>query len=251
MRFNARHPKFFLFSLLFLWGGFSSGWAQSASDPVAESIDSNPIRALTVGFEEDLRDLHVLDANLQSAGSIRLVLRGYSRSFVAPITEGRILIGIAAGQDEEGEAVYEPIASIPWSPAYTNRALIFIPKSFLNQPDFNYAYLVRPIDMSPGSFAPGTARIVNFSPITVYLRFGEHRMAVEAGRSTSTSRVSEVLPGNMVYLNVYHLVGEEPNTVMESRIRYLDDLRYLIVVYPDFINRKLGVASILDYGTLF
>mgnify|MGYP005854602287 CR=1 FL=1 len=223
---------------------FLSVYAQVPQAIETEETNVDGIRALAVGFEGDLRTLHLLDANRQSAGTIRLMLRSYSHPFEAPIVDGRIIFGVEAGVDEENEPVYRPIGSVPWSRSFSDRALVFIPKSFMNQPGMDQPYLIRMINLAEKDFKRGSTKIINFTPITGYVRFGEHRAAIEAGKSTTFPEITEVLPYNMAELAVYYRANDEAKAVLDTRMRYLDGSRYLFILYPDLKNQRVGFASI-------
>jgi hypothetical protein len=250
---HLNSPTRLVYAILF---GLSLLMAASSAQEISSSeegteVESNTIRSLAVGFEDGLRELHILDAGMRSVGTTRLVLCGYSRPFIAPVVNGRINFGVEAGLNEENLMTYQVVASVPWSASYSERALVFIPKSFANNPELTQPYVVRPMDMSQKNFKPSTTKVVNFTPITAYILVGEHRAVVEAGKVFNIPEVTEVLPGNMALLNVYNRIDGEVNTVIETRFRYLDRMRYLIVVYPDFVNQKMGVAAIVDSGGLY
>ncbi|WP_269541053.1 hypothetical protein [Cerasicoccus fimbriatus] len=210
-----------------------------------------PIRALAVGFEDEQREYHILDQDNRSTGTIRLNLRGYTSEFMCPIVEGSIRFGLESGQDEDGNILYTPEVIVPWKTNYKKVCLVFIPKSFTGKKDLKQPYVVSFMDMSEEGFETGTTKVVNLAPVTAYVRFGEHQKAVETGRVVVIPKIEEVKRANMVQLSVYHMVDDAPHRVQETRVRYLDRIRYLIVLYPDFVNRRMGVASILDYGNLF
>lgn len=241
-----------LLLLLSLATPFALTQAQTKqSGPAAPVVESHEIRALAVGIEDDLRGLHILDASNQSVGTIRLRERSFSKGFTCPIIEGQIHLGVEAGVNEANEPIYSRIASVPWEVSFKKVAMVFIPNSFIADPKITQAYVIKPMDMGGDRYESGTTKVVNFAPVTAYVSFGEHREAIERGQIKVLPKIEQVLPGNMAQLNVYHLIDEKPVTVSEGRMRYLERIRYLIVLYPDYVNRKMGVASIVDKGNLF
>jgi hypothetical protein len=237
--------------MLLLATPLASIQAQTAQPEAATVIESQEIRALAVGIEDNLRVLHILDASNQSVGTIRLRERSYSNPFTCPIIEGQIHLGVEAGVNEANEPIYSRVATVPWKSSFTKVAMVFIPKSFIADPKVTQAYVIKPMDMSEDGYESGTTKVVNFAPVTAYVSFGEHREAVERGQMKVLPKIEQVFPGNMAQLNVYHLIDEKPVIVTETRMRYLERIRYLIVLYPDFVHRKMGVASIVDKGNLF
>ncbi|NBB79217.1 MAG: hypothetical protein GVY36_07175 [Verrucomicrobia bacterium] len=240
---------------LLLFAVYIATASARAQTPVTEPgtgrAETSEIRALAVGLEGDLRELHILDGENQSVGTLQLMVRSFSAKFVCPIVEGSIRFGLKSGVDEEGETLYSPLATVPWKDEFTAVTLVFIPKSYSAQADLEQPYTIQVMDMGADDFESGTTKVVNFAPVTAYVRFGEHKKVVEYGQAVTIPKINEVMRANMVQLNVYHMVGDDPHTVKKTRVRYLERIRYLIVLYPDVVNRRMGVASILDYGNLF
>ncbi len=241
---------FFCITLCCIICPIFSAYGQGLDRPGA-SRSTPPIRAMAVGLEGDLRVLEILDANLDSIGRLRLGIRSYSSQFTCPIVDGKIVFGIKGGFDEEGKQLYKPIASTVWKPEYKKICLVFIPKSFTGNQDMDVPYLVRVMDMGDKNYELGTTKVINFSPVTAYVQFGEHKEILERGKTALIPKIEKIRGANMAQLNVYFLRDDKPQTVMQTRMRYLERIRYLIVVYPDFVNKRLGVSTINDYGNLF
>lgn len=205
-----------------------------------------PMRLMAVGYEDKLSLLHPLDKENKSTGAIFLPLRSMSAPVELPYVEGVIRFGVEDGVNELGEPNYKVVAKLLWDKAQPNGCLVFIPKSFSGNEKLKAPYLLRVMDMDLERFEPGTTRVFNFAPVTGYVRFGEHKMNVKPYSTTQIPKVTEVLRANMAQLNVYHLIEEKSHTVMQKRIRYLPNIRYLILLYPDFHNKRMGVAAIVD-----
>jgi hypothetical protein len=226
--------------------------AQSPQTSQSGSSQTPTLRALAVGFEDGLRVLEILDSNLKSTGQLRLNLRSYSAEFTCPIIDGKVIFGIENGKNAEGQTIYKPVGTVAWNPDFKKVCLVFIPKSFTGGSDTARAvYDIKAMDMSERDFALGSTKVVNLSPVKAYLRLGEHKKVIERGESIVIPKVEEVSDANMTQLNVYYLADGAPQNVMQTRIRYLKRIRYVIVLYPDFENKRLGVSSILDSGNLF
>lgn len=205
-----------------------------------------PIKLMAVGYQDDLKILHALDRENKSTGAFFLPLRSMSSPREFPYVEGLIRFAIEDGVNEIGETKYKVVATLSWDKAQPDGCMVFIPKSFTGNEDQKMPYLLRVMDMSENNFKQGTTRVFNFSPVTGYLKFGEHNASVQPYSITVIPQLKELLRANMAQLSVYHLIETESHTVMEKRIRYLEDIRYLIILYPDFRNKRMGVAAIVD-----
>ena len=225
--------------------------AQAPKETETERINSPKIRALAVGFENDLRNLHLLDADGGSAGTIRLMLLSYSRPFEAPINKGLITFGVEDGVDANGITQYRPVASVAWAPEDEKLALIFIPRNFRGQANDDEAYFIRKMNMSANSFALGSTTVLNLSSAVSYVTIGEHEKTIQPHQEVTISEVNDVLSANMVGLKVAYRAEEEIHTIKQTRIRYLKRLRYLIILYSDIEKRRVELALVSDSGRLF
>ena len=234
----------------------SSVAAQSPGTEEPSEHETAPIRAIAVGYENDLEQLHILNRSsetgmFESVGMLNLRLFSYSRAFSCPIVEGRLFFGVENGVDVDGITQYRPVASVAWAPQYKQIALVFIPNSYRGRASGNDAYTISRMDMSTSSFALGSIKAINLSPAVSYIMIGEHKETVQPKQVVNISEVKDVLAANMVSLRVAYQAKEEIRMIKQTRIRYLKRLRYLIILYPDIENRRIGLAFVSDSGRLF
>lgn len=212
---------------------------------------TSPLRALAVGFSQDLKQLEILDANQKSVGKLSLRLRRYSQEFQCPIVNEHLVFGVEDGVDEFGNKKYRPVSAVKWNPSYQKTCLIFIPQEFQGNNAGKEPYKIVTMNMDPKTFRPGHTRVANFSPAQTLFRIGEHKQVVESGQIATIEKVNELKRMNMAQVEVYYSFEGKANNILQTRVRYLDQTRYFAIIYPDFLHRKIRVAIAKDYGNLF
>lgn len=223
--------------------------AQSPAQSDSQQIQR--LRALAIGIENELKDLEILDATMQSVGQLSLRKLSFSEEFSCPLVEGKLIFGVPNGTDEEGLPLFKPVASVKWDPSVRQTCLIFIPKSLAGKSQSSQEYGVQVMDMSPSAFKIGHTKILNFTPLNTMVRMGEHKEKVGAWEKADLSKITDVTDLNMAQVEVYYEHNNKIHTAHQTRIRYLDRVRYITLIYPDIVNKRVSVNIIKDYGKLY
>lgn len=244
-----RYTHFALTAVLSLW--ITTAKAQSQTPSQSDSAEVPRLRALTVGFENNLRTLEILDASMQSIGQLTLRELAFSEEFTSPIVEGKLIFGVPNGFDEEGKPLFKPVASVKWNNSMRQTCLIFLPKSLVGKSQSTQEYGIQLMDMSPSKFKFGHTKILNFTPLNTMIRMGEHREKVAAWGSADLSKINDVTDLNMAQIEIYYMHNDKVHTAHQTRIRYLDRVRYITLIYPDLQNKRIAVNIIKDFGKLY
>lgn len=208
------------------------------------------LRALAVGYENELKELEILDATLQSVGKLKLRKLSFSTAFTCPVVEGKLIFGIPAGIDEEGQPIFKPVASVNWKSSYREVCLIFIPKSLAGQSQGNTEYSVQLMDMS-SKFKLGHTKILNLTPFDTMIRVGEHKTSLKPWGKFEIKQVKELTGVKMAQLDVFYKYNDTIHSANQSRYRYLERTRYITFIYPDIRNKRVAVNVVKDFGNLY
>ncbi|MGJ8640108.1 MAG: hypothetical protein ACSHYA_12030 [Opitutaceae bacterium] len=214
------------------------------------STKTPPLRALTIGILDDLRNLEILDANMQPAGRLSLREFSFSSAFRCPIVDGRLIFGTQNGTNEEGVPVYKPVAAIKWDSSLKQSCLIFIPAN-LRGDKSGAKYVIQNLDMSPAKFKPGHTKVLNFTPVDTVTMMGEHKVSTSKWGTSSMPTVKDVTSLNMTQMGVYYKHKDRVHNPYQTQIRYLDQTRYLTIIYPNIENKRIEVRVVKDYGKLY
>jgi hypothetical protein len=244
-----RYTHFALTAVLSLW--ITTATAQSQTAPESESVEVPRLRALTIGLENNLTTLEILDGSLQSIGQLALREQAFSEEFTSPIVEGKLIFGVPNGTDEEGKPLFRQVASVKWNRSMRQTCLIFVPKSLVGKSQNANDYGIQLLDMSPSAFKFGHTKILNFTPLNTMVRMGEHKEKVAAWGSANLSKINDVTELNMAQIEVYYIFNDKVHTAHQTRIRYLDRVRYITLIYPDIQNKRIAVNIIKDFGKLY
>ncbi|MGJ8650198.1 MAG: hypothetical protein ACSHX4_07555 [Opitutaceae bacterium] len=233
-----QYAQYALTILLSLW--FTSVAAHGAQE-------SPRIKALAIGLENGIKKLEILDAKLQSVGQLSLREFNYSKAFSGPIVEGKLLFGIADGLDKRGKPKFKQIASFDWNDSNEKTALLFIPKSLMEGSDQSTAkYIVQALDMNTDTYKLGHTRIINITPHAALVSAGEHSIPVAAWGRAEMSKVKDINEMNMAQTDIIYFEDGTENSVFQTRMRYLDRIRYTIVIYSDLKNKRITSRIIKD-----
>ena len=214
--------------------------------------DTPELRALAIGLENNLKTLEILDTELQPVDKLSLRPFAFSKSFTCPIIEGRLIFGIADGVDEAGNPKYKQIASFEWEESYEQVCLLFLPKSLMPDDNPDVAeYTVQVLDMNTKVFKMGHSKIVNLTPLETVVQVGEHEASIAAWDRAEFSKVEELTGVNMANISVSYLEKDTKHVAYQSRIRYSDDMRSVMIVYTDSRSERTMVRIIKDTGRLF
>ncbi|MDP4645217.1 MAG: hypothetical protein NWS71_12315 [Opitutales bacterium] len=233
-----QYAQYALTILISLW--FTSVTAHGAQE-------SPPIKVLAIGLENGIKKLEILDAKLQSVGQLSLREFSYSKAFTGPIVEGKLLFGIADGLDKRGKPKFKQIASFEWNDSNEKTALLFIPKSLMAGSNQSTAeYIIQALDMNPVSYKLGHTRIINMTPHATLVRAGEHSISVAAWDRAEMPKVTDLNNMNMAQIDITYFEEGTENNVYQTRMRYLDRIRYTIVIYSDLKNERITSRIIKD-----
>lgn len=232
-----QYAQYALTMLLSLW----------ITSVAAHGADTPSIKAVAIGLENGIKNLEILDAKLQSVGQLSLREFSYSKSFTGPIIKGQLLFGIADGLDEKGNPKFKQIASFDWNHANEQTALLFIPKSQMKGSNQSTAeYIVQALDMSPEVFKPGHTRIINITPYKTSVHAGEHISSVAAWERAMMPKVKDLNHMNMAQIDITYFEEGTENNVYQTRMRYLDRIRYTVVIYSDLENKRITSRILKD-----
>lgn len=203
------------------------------------------IQALAIGLENGLKELEILDNDLQSVGQLSLREFNYSRPFTSPIVEDRLLFGIADGVDKKGNIIYRQIASFDWKKSNQDTRLLFLPKSLMiNGEHCTAEYLIQPMDMSTDSFQLGHSRIFNLTGLEATVQLGEHRTTVAAWERSVIPEVEELSGVKMARMEVSYIKDGKKQNVHHARLRYLNTRRNSLFIYPDAKNDRIAIRVV-------
>jgi len=217
-----------------------------------ENLQSAPLRALSVGYEQELRDLVILDANMQSSGQLSLRRFRFSKMFKCPIVDGQLVFGISDGINEKGTPQFREVASVEWKHSYGNSCLLFLPKSLKGETTPGSSeYSIQIVDMKTNSFKPGHIKIINTTPWRTMVRAGEHEKGIAAWEVAELSKIEEIGPSRMTQLIVSYTKEDSQYHAHQSRIRYLESTRYFVLIYTDMKTKRVTARLVKDSGSLF
>lgn len=217
----------------------------------ATSIKAPLMRALAIGLQDELSELEILDAKLQSVATVNLRKFKFSSPFRCPIVNGKLVFGVQSGVNEEGIPVYKPVAVTDWDRSMAQSCLIFIPMQLRGGSDNGIEYAIHKLDMSQSSFDRGHTKVLNFTPFDTIMQMGEHKAATNAWGTSNVPEVKELGRMNMAQIGVFYKYNNSIRNPFQTQIRYLDQTRYLAIIYPDLVNKEVGVKIVKDYGKLF
>lgn len=224
--------------------------AAHSQSTTSDEVSGTQLRAIAIGLQNNLRELHLLDSSMQSTGKLSLRKLAFSREFTSPIVEGQLIFGIPNGVDEDGEPLYKPVASVPWKASNRQACLFFIPKSLVGKNQGTKEYAIQVLDMSR-KFKPGHTVVMNFTPLDTMVRMGEHKTVIKGWAKDSFSEVADVDEMNMAQIQVYYKHNNTVYNPFNAPIRYLGNIRYITLIYPDIKNRRMAVNIVKDYGKLY
>lgn len=218
-----------------------------------ELDQSSPqLRALAVGYEQNLKTLEILDADMQSVGKLPLRKFNFSKTFTCPIVERRLIFGIANGKDEAGKLKYKQVASIDWENNYERSCLLFIPKSIQGDTEQGgLEYTIQVMDMNADSFKPGVIKTINLTPWEMLVNVGEHEEILAPWNQTVFSKIEELDKMNMAQIEISYIKKGTSYNAFQSRMRYLPGTRYIILTYSDIDNDQVAVSVVKDSGSVF
>ena len=226
--------------------------AHSQTPPPQPAANNSPkLRALTIGYENELKDLEMLDADLQSVGKLSLRQFTFSKGFTCPIVEGTLNFGIPNGTNEEGIPIFKQVASVKWQSSYKQVCLIFIPKSLAGKSNGTQEYIVQVLDMSTGQFKLGHTKVMNFTPFETMVRIGEQQTSLKPWTKSEVKKVNELTGVKMAQVSVFYNYNNAIHNAQQTRFRYLEDTRYITLIYPDLVNKRVGVKIVKDFGNLY
>ncbi|CAA6677581.1 MULTISPECIES: hypothetical protein [unclassified Lentimonas] len=212
---------------------------------------ANQLRAISVGLENDLKEMVILDASLQSVGKLSLRSFGFSQPFSCPIVDGNLVFGVPNGMDEDGKPLFKPVASVKWKSSYKQACLLFIPKSLVGKSESTKEYAIQVLDMSPRGFEFGHTKLMNLTPFDTMVRIGEHQSKLKPWSNSDVSKIKELTGVKMAQIGVYYLYDDTIHNAKQTRFRYMEDTRYITVIYPDIQNKRIEVRTIKDFGRLY
>lgn len=228
--------------------GFSSATVNGESS----SARTPEIRALAIGLQDDLKQLEILDASMQSVGQLSLRPFAFSKGFTCPIVGGQLLFGVSAGTDKDGNPLFEQIATYDWENGDEQVCLLFLPRSLVEaEAQSSQKYTIERIDMSTKSFESGHSKIINLTPLDTLVRAGEHEIAVEPWDRAEISKIEELTGIKMAQITISYFKEDTEQVAYQSRVRYTESARTLILIYTDSRNGRTTTRIISDSGRLF
>lgn len=247
-----RYTHYALTILLSLW--ITSGTLHAKWFGLSKSADlqSPEIRALAIGLEDGLKDLEILDANLNSVGKLTLRQFTFSKAFTAPIIDGQLRFGAPDGVDKRGKPKFKLIASFDWKESYKQECLLFLPKSIMIDGAQGKAeYIIKHMDLSKRSFKQGETQIINLTPYKTIVKAGEHNVTVAPWDRSICSEIKDLSGVKMAQFEVSYLKEGTQHNTSQTRLRYLNTVRYITFIYVDAKREKVSVSIIKDFGNLF
>ncbi|MGJ8653598.1 MAG: hypothetical protein ACSHX8_10030 [Opitutaceae bacterium] len=226
--------------------------SQATEIPLEATATKAPkLRALTIGYENDLKELELLDANLQSVGKLSLRQFTFSKGFTCPIVAGKLTFGVPNGTDEQGLPLFKPVASVQWKDSYQQVCLVFIPKSLAGKRNINAEYAVQVLDMSTREFKLGHTKVINLTPLDAMVGIGEHKASLKPWSQNDISKVTELTGVKMAQISVFYKYNDKIHNAEQTRFRYLEDARFITLIYPDAKNKRIAVKVVKDFGNLY
>lgn len=238
-----------VFFSLFILTATAHSQVVSPIEP-AEIVNAPELRAIAVGLENDLTELHLLDATQQSVGKLSLRQFAFSKAFDCPVVEGKMTFGVPNGIDEEGVPLFKPVASVKWKGSYKQVCLIFIPKSIVGKREGTADYAIQILDMSQ-QFKLGHTQIMNFTPFDTMVRIGEHQTTIKPWSKSEFSEIKELTGVKMAQMAVYYQYNDTIHNADQTRYRYLERIRYITFIYPNLKNKRVAVNTVKDFGNLY
>lgn len=214
--------------------------------------DSPELRALAIGLENGLKNLEILDANLQPVGQLSLRQFAFSKEFTCPVVEGQLIFGIPDGVDANGNPKYKRVASVDWKNSYNQACLLFLPKSLKSDENQGIEeYTIQLLDMNTKTFGLGHSKIINLTSLNTFVQVGEHEATVAAWEKAEFSKVEELTGVNMAQINVSYYQDDTEHVAYQSRVRYSENMRNIILIYTDNRSQRTTARIIKDTGRLF
>lgn len=102
------------------------------------------------------------------------------------------------------------------------------------------------IDESPGKFPDGGALIANFYNSDIRFVVGEHRNQLRAGGNHAVKQPEKRDNFNMAPVIVQFQHGEKWRTASESTLRFIPEVRYLILAHIDPATGRPRIATFTD-----
>ncbi len=126
--------------------------------------------------------------------------------------------------------------------------LVFLPapKSEAAAAAGNVKWRVYVIDDSPQNFPHGGAFVANFYGDDIRFVIGEHRNQLRAGGTHAVIQPTKRDDFNMAPVIVQFQQGDSWRTASESTVRFIPDLRYLILAYVDQASGRPRIATFTD-----
>lgn len=247
-----QYITYMLTVFIILFGITTAAHSQTTPSESIEASTTGPkLRALSLGYQDGLKNLEILDATLQSVGKLSLRQFTFSKEFTCPVVNGKLTFGVPNGTDENGNPLFKPVASVKWKNSYKEICLIFIPKSLIGKSGSTAQYAVQVMDMSTRGFEVGHTKTINFTPFDAMVRIGEHQAVVKPWAKSEFPIVTEFKDVKMAQISVMYKYKDEIYNATQTRYRYLESARYITLIYPDLKNKTVGVKTVKDFGNLF
>jgi hypothetical protein len=103
------------------------------------------------------------------------------------------------------------------------------------------------LDGSPRAFPFGTSKAVSYLGIETAIEAGEHRLRLPAGKISQVPAVKKRDEFNMAQVNFYLHDSETLVPFTERRLRFVDEIRRIFLVYATPGSQQPTVTTLVDY----
>lgn len=167
--------------------------------------------------------------------SLPLRVGAISSAVEVAVTDGELRLQLADGKRAA-------LAKVPgeWSSAIA----IILPGA---TKDATPPYRVLLLDDSTKGFPWGSSQAVNLLSIDGAIQAGEHKLILQAGKTTAVPAVHKVNEFNIAQTNFHYKQGEQWVPFTERQLQYVDEMRRVFLIHATPGSQRPFVTTLVDH----
>lgn len=152
-----------------------------------------------------------------------------------PVADGELRLQLADGQRAA-------LAKVPGD--WASIIAIIVPGT---GKEATLPYRLLLLDDSPKAFPWGGSQAVNMLPIDSAIQAGEHKLILQAGKTTAVPAVRQVNEFNIAQTNFHYKQGEQWVPFTERQLQYVDEMRRVFLIHATPGSQRPFVTTLVDH----